>query len=202
MAETLGYALLDAGYLEAGGFLLETSAYVNAIAAFATSYYTSHDQQRRAQNAARQAAEESIKDRYLMTRSAIQPRLCQIHPAQNVGVLWLQRVHEIVHAGADLPLQIDTCGRQRAEFFCQPGQRIAFDAHTTMAVDDGVSQQSIAPGQCALVLAHGVAFFDTLDERILQNLGGQLSTADARLQKSEQPLPVGNQGPQRFWGKS
>ncbi|HNB43311.1 MAG TPA: phage tail protein [Burkholderiaceae bacterium] len=74
MAETLGYALLDAGYLEAGGFLLETSAYVNAIAAFATSYYTSHEQQRRAQNAARQAAEESIKDRYLMTRSAIQPR--------------------------------------------------------------------------------------------------------------------------------
>jgi hypothetical protein len=58
----------------AGAFLIMNSVEIAAFAAVASSVYTLREQQRRAQGSARDAYNANLRDRYVMTRSATEPR--------------------------------------------------------------------------------------------------------------------------------
>lgn len=70
----IGASLWNAGYFEAGVLVEAYGVAALETAAFASSVYTMREQQRKAQNAQRAAYEASLKDRYVMVRSATEAR--------------------------------------------------------------------------------------------------------------------------------
>jgi hypothetical protein len=87
IAATIGAELWAAGAFEAGILVEAYGAAVISAAAFAGSVYTLRDQQRRAQNAARGAYNASLRDRYVMVRSATAPRQIILGRVRASGVV-------------------------------------------------------------------------------------------------------------------
>lgn len=119
-------------------------------------------------------------------RVCLQGGAADLDLLQRVGVFGLQRAGDARHAGADLAIELGVSGALAFELARERVEPPAARLVAPVMIDDGVAQRGVEPGHDA-VFRYFRRFGEIADERVLQDVFGERTVADAPLQEREEP---------------
>jgi hypothetical protein len=124
----------------------------------------------------------------------------QVHAAERLRVLGLERVQQVVHAGADGVdhFLVRLARRGRRGILGERVERAPLDRVVAVVVDQGVAQKPVEPGHRRLLVAQAGPAGDAAHERLLQDLLGHIAAAHPPLEEGQEALVVLDQHAQHL----